>query len=262
MAIESPPGTPSWVDLSSPDPDASARFYGELLGWDALSAGPADATGGYRIFTLGGASVGGLGPAREGDPPHWTTYIATDDADATQARVEAAGGRTLMPVHDVLDAGRMALFADGADGVTFGIWEPGRNRGAQVVNRPGALTWNELDTRDPDGADRFYGAVFGWTAEPVAERDGRLLYASLKLDGRTIGGMMPIGETFPAEVPASWLVYFGVDGLDAARARAQELGAGVRVERLDMPAGAFSILSDPQGAVFAIWEDSFEPPPG
>jgi predicted enzyme related to lactoylglutathione lyase len=256
VAIEYPPGTPSWVDLSSPDPDASAGFYGELFGWTAREAGS-----GYRIFTLGGDSVGGLAPAQEGQPPHWTTYVAVADADATQSKVEAAGGRTLFGPIDVGGAGRMALFADGAGGALFGIWQPGYNRGAQVVNAPGALTMNELDTRDPDGAKRFYGEVFGWVVQPVAEQDGKLVYASLKLDGRLIGGLLPMDENFPAEVPANWLAYFGVDDLDATRARARELGGSVRVERVDVPAGSFSVLADPHGAVFAILQGAFDPPP-
>ena len=48
------PGVPSWVDLSSPDTDASATFYGGLFGWELQSAGPVEETGGYGMFTLQG----------------------------------------------------------------------------------------------------------------------------------------------------------------------------------------------------------------
>ena len=54
---EYPPGTPSWVDLGSPDVDASARFYGELFGWQAAEAGPPEETGGYRMFMKDGKLV-------------------------------------------------------------------------------------------------------------------------------------------------------------------------------------------------------------
>jgi predicted enzyme related to lactoylglutathione lyase len=260
MAIEYPPGTPSWVDLSSPDLDASARFYGELFGWEAYSPGPAEQTGGYRIFQLDGVNVGGLGPLQEGNPPHWMTYVAVADADETKAKVEAAGGRTFVGVLDVMEAGRMAVFGDGADGAVFGIWEPGYNRGAQVVNRPGALSWNELDTRDRAGAERFYGEVFGWELEPI-EQDGRFVYGSWQLRGRKIGGLLPMGDGFPPQMPAVWVAYFGVESVDATRARAQELGGDVRVERMEVPSGAFSVLADPHGAVFAVSEGTFDPPP-
>jgi uncharacterized protein len=258
--VDYPPGTPSWVDLSSPDLDASAGFYGELFGWRAEAAGPADETGGYRIFTLAGESVAGLGPAREGEPPHWTTYVAVADADETQEKVDAAGGKTLVPVLDVGEAGRMALFADGADGAVFGIWQPGYNRGAQTVNRPGAMAWNELDTREPDAAESFYADVFGWSTERI-EQDGSFVYGSLQLDGRKIGGLLPMGDEFPAHMPASWVVYFGVDDIDATAAKAEKLGGGVRMPRREVPAGAFSVLSDLHGAVFAVVEGTFDAPP-
>jgi uncharacterized protein len=253
--MDYPPGTPSWADLSSPDPDASADFYRELFGWQAKEAGS-----GYRIFTSDGDQVAGLGPAREGEPPHWTTYVAVTDADATQEKVDAAGGRTLVPVLDVGGAGRMALFADGADGAIFGIWQPGYNRGAQAVNRPGAMAWNELDTREADAAQGFYGDVFGWTMEPI-EQDGSFVYGSLSLDGRKIGGLLPMGDEFPAHVPANWVVYFGVEDVDATAAKAEELGGGIRVPRREVPSGAFSVLSDLHGAVFAVNEGTFDPPP-
>ncbi len=54
------PGTPSWVDLSTPDVEASAKFYGELFGWEAVEAGPPEETGGYRIIMREGKAVGGM----------------------------------------------------------------------------------------------------------------------------------------------------------------------------------------------------------
>src|SRR3954454_9606930 len=72
--IEYPAGTPSWVDLSSPDLDGAARFYGELFGWEASAGeGPVEQTGGYRMFTSAGADLAGLGPAQPGQPPAWNT---------------------------------------------------------------------------------------------------------------------------------------------------------------------------------------------
>src|SRR3954452_19254908 len=130
--IEYPTGTPSWVDLSSPDLDASASFYGELLGWEAAAAaGPAEQTGGYRMFTNGGLAVAGLGPVQPGQPPAWTTYIAVDDVGAVKSRVEAAGGTTVMDALQVMDAGTMAIFSD-AEGGLFAVWQAGRHRGAQL----------------------------------------------------------------------------------------------------------------------------------
>ena len=62
------PGTPSWVELSSPDPEASAAFYREVLGWSATEPGAAE-TGGYRMFQSDGKNVAGLmGHMQEGHP--------------------------------------------------------------------------------------------------------------------------------------------------------------------------------------------------
>ena len=260
-AIEYPPGTPSWADLASPDPDASAAFYTELFGWEASEPG-GEETGGYRNFMLDGSAVAGLGPLQEGaGPPHWNTYVTVADAEETVRKVEAAGGQTLMGVLDVLEFGRMAIFADGAGGAVFSIWQPGTHPGAAIVNGVGAMSWNELDTRDAAGAGRFYGEVFGWTSEPI-EQDGNVVYSTWKLGGRTIGGMLPMGPSFPAEIPANWVVYFGLDDLDAAGATIQRLGGQVMMPAQQMPNGRFAVFADPHHAVFAGWEGSYDPPPG
>ena len=175
--------------------------------------------------------------------------------------MEAAGGQTLMGVLDVLEFGRMAIFADGAGGAVFSIWQPGTHPGAEVVNRVGAMSWNELDTRDAEGAGRFYGEVFGWTSEPI-EQDGDVVYSTWKLGGRTIGGMLPMGAGFPAEIPANWVVYFGLDDLDGAGAMIQRLGGQVMMPAQQMPNGRFAVFADPHRAVFAGWEGSYDPPPG
>ena len=260
--IEYPPGTPSWVDLSSPDLDASAAFYGELLGWECVAgAGPVEETGGYRMFRLGGKEVAGLGPAQPGQPPAWTTYVTVEDAAATVERVEAAGGSTITPPLQVMDAGTMAIFRDGADGAVFAVWQPGAHRGAQLVNGPGALTMNELDTRDFDGAARFYGEVFGWEISGI-EQDGVLVYGSVRLDGRLVAGVLPMGDHIPPDVPAFWVPYFGAEDLDASAETAKRLGATVLAGPIPVPQGRFVTLRDPQGAPFSLLEGSYDPPPG
>lgn len=252
--IRYPAGTPSWVDLSSPDLDASASFYGELFGWDAAPT-EADA-GGYRMFTSGGVEVAGLGPAQPGQPPAWTTYVAVDDVAAVKERVEAAGGRTIMDALQVLDAGTMAIFTD-AEGAFFAVWQAGRHRGAQLVNAAGALSMNELRTRDLDGAARFYGDVFGWKVDPI-EQAGEVMYGSVQLNGRLVAGMLPMGEVFPPQVPAHWIPYFGVPDLEAAVQKTRELGGEALSEAMAVPSGRFVPLADPQGAAFMAFEGQYD----
>ena len=85
------PGTPSWVDLGSPDVDASISFYGGLFGWSASD--PLPDAGGYRFFEQDGKMVGGLGPLmQEGQPPAWLNYVTVADADETVAKARSASG--------------------------------------------------------------------------------------------------------------------------------------------------------------------------
>ena len=243
------PGTPSWVDLASTDIPASIAFYGGLFGWEAVDQGP-DA-GGYHILQKDGKAVAGLGPQfAEGAPPNWATYVSVADVDATVGLVRDAGGTVFVEPMDVLDAGRMAVCAD-PTGAGFSLWQPGAHKGAELANEPGAFCWNELNTRDTETAAAFYGAVFGWKGKTSEGMD----YTELQLDGKSIGGMVDITDRVPAEVPAHWMTYFGVESCDGAVAKVQELGGSLAVGPFDMPGvGRFAVVADPQGAHFAVFE--------
>jgi uncharacterized protein len=241
------PGIPSWADVASPDIEASKAFYTALFGWEAQTAEAPEA-GGYTMFSKNGRSVAGLGPSGDRQPS-WMTYVSTDDLDATTERVRAAGGTVMVEPMQVMTAGRMAVYQD-PTGAAFSAWEPGDHIGAQLVNEPGALCWTELQTRDPEAAKAFYGAVFGWGSETAT---GPIPYTEWKQDGRSIGGMMPMGEQFPAEVPAHWVVYLGAGDVDADTARAVELGGQVLVPPMDIQEGLrFSWIMDPQGAPLGL----------
>ncbi|MDP1819752.1 MAG: VOC family protein [Acidimicrobiales bacterium] len=244
------PGTPSWVDMGTPDVQAAVAFYMGLFGWEAPEAD--EATGGYVLLTLQGRAVAGIGPQQDPGMPYWTTYISVSDADATAGFVEAAGGQVLLPPMDVMTFGRMAVCAD-TEGTPFSIWQPKDHPGAGIVNEHGALIWNELTCRNPDAARVFYGTVFGWTTEDI-DPDGNP-YTQWQLNGHTIGGMMPmVGDSWPGpeELPSHWMVYFAVDDTDAAAARCTDLGGSMHVEPTDIPPGRFAVLSDPQGAHFSV----------
>jgi uncharacterized protein len=245
------PGTPCWVDLGSPDLDASVRFYNALFGWEAPKSENVEQTGGYRRATKNGADVAGMMPLmQEGQPPAWSSYVAVADADATAAAVKEAGGSVIAEPMDVMDLGRMAVFAD-PTGAVFGIWQPGTFPGAARVNEPGALSWNELGTRDPDAAKAFYAAVFGWG---FRDNDmGEMGTYTEWLNGEaSIGGMMDVSGRLPDEIPAHWLVYFAVENTDAALETVKSSGGGVSFGPIDVPAGRFAIVTDPHGAAFAV----------
>ncbi len=244
------PGTPSWVDLGSPDPVAAATFYSGLFGWTA-SVAPQPEAGGYTMMEKNGLPVAGIGSKMSPDQPTvWTTYVTVEDADASAKLAADAGGTILMPPMDILDVGRMAILMD-TGGAVFAIWQPRAHVGARLVNEPNTLCWNELATRDIEAAKSFYGTLFGWTGDTVPMDD--MAYTEWKLaDGSSMGGMMAMDDNYPPEVPPHWLVYFAVDDADATTARCTALGGTVTVPPTDIPPGRFAVLSDPQGALFAV----------
>lgn len=249
--VEFAPGTPNWVDMGSPDIEATRRFYTGLFGWTAQVGSPE--TGGYTMFLKNGAPVAGAGPQQEGDtqPPHWGGYIATADADATAAQVQQAGGRVVMAPMDVMQFGRMAIFAD-PEGAVFGVWQGREMSGAGLVNSPGAMTWLELLTHQPDQAGRFYPAVFDWSPTERQMAEGGT-YTMWRCAGKPVAGMFPLGGVdWGADVTAQWVVYFEVEDCDGTVAHARELGADVMAGPRDIEPGRFAMIRDPQGVSFAI----------
>ena len=250
-----PPGTPSWVELSTSDPNAAAGFYRQTMGWDTTEPGPVEESGGYRMFQLDGKSVGGLmGHMQEGQPTAWATYISVDDADATAEKVKAAGGSVMVEPMDVMELGRMAFFAD-PGGAVFGVWQPKGFDGAEVVNEPGSLCWNEVMTRDPERAQSFYPAVFGWNVGRPMFEGAPDSYRVWQVDDHNVGGLMKMNDDFfPPEVPAHWSVCFAVADCDATAEAARNAGGTVAFGPMDMPIGRFAGLVDPQGAPFAVMQ--------
>jgi uncharacterized protein len=244
------PGTPGWVDLGTGDLEAAKRFYGELFGWTTKTSTEPE-SGGYTTFHKDGKPVAGVGSLMSQDQPTaWTTYVITDSADDSAAKVEAGGGKVVMGPFDVFAYGRMAVLLD-PTGAAFAVWQPGSMIGGELFNVPGSLIWNELMTRDAQGAKEFYSAVFGWGADDLAF--GSVNYTEWRLGGKSVGGMMPMtGDEWPADLPPHWMVYFAVEDCDAAADRAGELGGSVSVPPTDIPPGRFAVLTDPQGAVFSI----------
>jgi predicted enzyme related to lactoylglutathione lyase len=106
----------------------------------------------------------------------------------------------------------------------------------------------ELMTNDVEAAKKFYGSLFDWKLEDVPSMN----YTLIRVGEGTGGGMMknPISLA-----PPSWLAYVEVSDVESTTRRARELGATVLKDRTEIPdMGAFSVLADPQGASFALWE--------
>jgi hypothetical protein len=175
-------------------------------------------------------------------------YTNVDDVDSLAKAIEANGGTLLAAPFDVMTAGRLTVFADPTGAVSAG-WQAKDHIGAQVVNEPGTFVWSELHTSNLQKAKQFYSDVFGWGWGGAPE------YAEVQVNGRSIAGAMTRNPEMPAQIPDNWLIYFGSDNVDADVEKATGLGASVTVPPTDIPSmGRFAILTDPQGATFALFK--------
>jgi predicted enzyme related to lactoylglutathione lyase len=107
----------------------------------------------------------------------------------------------------------------------------------------------ELMAADVAKAKSFYDKLFDWDLEDVQMPD--MTYTMIKVGEGTGGGLfknpMPGGSSV-------WVPYVNVDDLAAATAKAKSLGATVHKENVDVQGhGAFSIISDPTGAMLGLW---------
>ena len=261
-------GVPCWVDTWQPDADAAVDFYKELFGWDAEDTMPDGVEGKHYMCRLGDEDVAAVASRPEGAPPQtaWNTYVWADDVDATVDKVKGAGGTVLKDPFDALDGGRIAIVADPA-GAAIGIWRPGAHKGAQLVNEPGAWAMSRLSTDDPEGAKRFYGAVFGWDFESFGVGDAEMTL--WKVPGY-VGGRpeQPVSREAVAtmgfagengDAPPHWGVDFWIGDVDAAVSRAADRGATIVSGPYDIPGVGMrqAEIVDPQGASLALTQPPF-----
>ena len=240
------PGTFSWIELATTDAEAAKRFYTGIFDW-TFNDYPMGPSMTYTIFQKGGRDVAAaytMGPEMAGMPPNWLSYISVASADDSAAKAATLGANVIKEPFDVMDNGRMAVMMD-PQGGAFAIWEPNAHIGVGRRDEPGTLCWNELQAKDPGKAKAFYPALFGWTVKDSPE------YTEWHVGDKGIGGMMQ-SQAGP-EVPSFWLPYFAVDDADSAVAKAKAGGGTAIMEPMDYPGvGRFSLLADPQGAVFAV----------
>jgi uncharacterized protein len=265
------PGVPCWVDTSQPDPEAAVAFYGDLFGWEFEDMMPPGSEGKYVIARIRGGDVAAVGSVPEGAPAAamWNTYVWVDSADETASKVRDSGGSVVMDPFDVMDAGRMAVFTD-PEGAAFCVWQAKGQKGARIVNEHGSLNFNDLNTRDAEGAKAFYGSVFGWQTlgleggfqmwtlpgygDHLEEDNPDLRKNMAAVDAPkgfedVVASIVPITDDQP-DVPPHWGVTFAVDDADAIADKATELGGKVVVPPVDAPWVRMTVITDPQGATF------------
>jgi predicted enzyme related to lactoylglutathione lyase len=250
------PGTFSWADLTTTDQEGAKTFYSEMFGWEAADTPIGDGAY-YSMMKIGGKDVAAISaqPQQQRDagvPAAWNSYLTVDSADDTLARAKQLGATVHADAFDVFDAGRMGVIQD-PQGAYFLVWEPKQHIGASIVNAPGALSWNELASPDPDASASFYSELFGWTTERMEGME--MPYLVIKTAaGTSNGGIRP---QMPEE-PPHWLVYFGAEDAEQGSAKVQELGGGTLADPMAAGPGTITISRDPQGAVFALYAGQFE----
>ena len=242
---------PAWVDLSTTDAAGARDFYAKVFGWK-IEVNPDPQYGGYGMAEVGGKTVAGIGPKMAPEAPTaWSLYIATDDADAVAKKVQESGGKVVAPPFDVGSQGRMATFQDPI-GAFISVWQPKGFAGDFPVGQANTFGWAELDAQGIDKAAPFYQKVFGWSPKKTEMGEGAQPYTEFQIAGDSIAGGMELGPNAPAQIPNFWLVYFAVEDVDKSTNKATAAGAKEMMAPQDFPGGRFSVVTDPQGAVFGL----------
>jgi uncharacterized protein len=250
------PGTFSYAELATTDSAGAKEFYSKLFGWepDDIPVGEGMT---YTVLRVRGKVVGALYESEQAPHPAWLSYVTVAEADAAAARAKELDANVITEPFDVMQAGRMAVLQDPAGGV-FAVWQAKDSIGAELVNDPGSLTMNQLNTTDAGAAERFYTELFGWRFEQIGTPD-REFWSIYNGDGLN-GGMMKLDDQQAhAGVPSHWLAYFTSNDLDASVTRIAELGGNVIVPPTEIPAGRLAVAQDPQGATFALFEGDVDP---
>jgi len=245
-----PAGTPCWFEITVGDLARSQEFYAAVLGWEFEDSGPE--YGHYVNALVGGRRVAGISPPMEGGedwPKVWTTYLATDDLEATAEAAAAAGAQTVMEPMDVAAFGRIGLWVD-SGGAAFGAWESRAHTGYDAHNEHGAVCWVDLVTSDLEAAKAFYATAFGLT------------YDDMSVAGIGYATFTPPGSQWPAggmgdqqdgdTLGPRWCVTFEVDDVDTARQRVLDHGGSAPNPPWDFEFGRIATVHGPDGEEFSL----------
>jgi predicted enzyme related to lactoylglutathione lyase len=119
---------------------------------------------------------------------------------------------------------------------------------AKKLQSHGTFCWNELMTRDVEGAKRFYESTIGWSFQAMPMADGGTYWVAT-LDGKSVAGIFSLNAPGYDGVPESWMSYLAVDDVDARVAKAIKAGAKLMKPIFDVPdVGRIAILMQPGGA--------------
>ncbi|HEY8206177.1 MAG TPA: VOC family protein [Myxococcaceae bacterium] len=243
-----------WFDLVTKDLGAAQSFYKSLLGWETKDVDVAPPMNKYTMFVHNGEQFGGVIPPPDANaPPTWLPYISVEDVDKVTNRAGALGGKVLMAPADIPNVGRFSVISDPTGGVVspMSFLQPPKPQQAQGLVGP--VAWCELLTSDTAKAGAFYTDLFGWARNEI-KMGPEMTYHMFKTGDRDAGGMAGL---MPPLNHTAWVTYFAVPDVDERHGAAKAAGAKELVPPSDIPnVGRFSWLTDPQGALFALFKGS------
>jgi predicted enzyme related to lactoylglutathione lyase len=261
--MANPAGSFIWYELMTPDPDAIAPFYRDVVGWTIGDAAP-DLSGGMDYRMIGradGKFAGGVlrlsaDMQQHGARPLWIGYLSTPDVDGLLSAIAAEGGEVQMPATDMPNVGRIAMVAD-PQGVPFYLMTPAPPAGnpdaaSDVFDRHARqrVNWNELASPDLAASKAFYSRNFGFEFHESMNMGPMGDYCFIDHHGQRVGAIM---QRQDEQQPAVWLFYIGVPSI-AAAVRAIEAGGGkVLADPQEVPTGEWIVIAtDPAGARFGL----------
>ncbi len=116
----------------------------------------------------------------------------------------------------------------------------------------GVPCWVDAQLPDVEAGKRFYGELFGWTFEDWSGPSTRALK-----DGEPVAALV---RKTDGRLPTVWTVYFSTPD---ARALVRRIhAAGGQVVQSPVPVaelGVTALVTDPEGAVFALWQPREHP---
>lgn len=249
-------GAPTWIDLTTSDPDAAQRFYGDVFGWTFVDQG--EAFGGYRIIRSGEVPIGGLMRSVDAQgnavdiPSQWTVYLRTEDMERTLADVKAAGGTVVVPGMRVPESGYMGV-VQAPSGAHLGLWQSVEFEGFETPLTPGTPVWFEAMSTDFDADLPFYRDALGWDIAWMGSEGGSdgFRYVTHGEGQAAAAGLCDAAGSI-GNAPSFWRAYIGVEDTDATIARIQAAGGALLDGPENSPFGRFATVADPQGASLQI----------
>lgn len=243
-----------WYELSTRDVEAAKAFYTKVMNWGVEQF---QGTQPYFIWKAGEIGVGGVMQMADMQPA-WLAYVCVDDVDRNLTRAQQLGGKVVVPGTDIPSVGRFGVLTD-PQGAYIAIMHPTpqENPPERGMRMTGNVGWHELNTTDSEAAFAFYSALFGWQPASSMDMGEQGTYSIFRHQADAadnwLGGMSDMARHMG--LPAHWLYYVNVDGMDATLEKVRTHGGQVLNGPMDVPGGKAAQCLDPQGAVFAIFAE-------